>query len=111
LGDADDDEFGGALVARASSSATSADSFPEFRMAHLLALIGRQLVWYWADNLSRAHASTSTTSGLLSDALPEVRQSLAAALKTLAQWDSAVADFMKLWPRWQGAKFSDSGIS
>jgi hypothetical protein len=129
-GDADDDETGGAIVARASASASSAghvDAYPEARMVHLLSMIGRQLVWYWTDNLTRAHgnaassasssgpsssssSSSSTATGLLFDPLPEVRQSLAAALKVLAQWDGAVAEFMHAWTagsggaRWQGAR-------
>ena len=133
LGDPDDDEFGGALVARAASNAASADAYPEARMVHLLSLIGRQMVWYWCDNLNQTHsasasaataaaaaaaasapgaavaAAPTTAVGLLHDSLPEVRQSLAAALKTLAQWDGALGDFMRTWPRWQGAKFSDAG--
>jgi hypothetical protein len=131
-GDADDDETGGAIVARASASASSAghvDAYPEARMVHVLSMIGRQLVWYWTDNLTRAHgnaassasssgassSSPSTATGLLFDPLPEVRQSLAAALKVLAQWDGAVAEFMHAWTagsgaRWQGAKFADAGL-
>ena len=117
LGDPEDDENGGALVARAASSVASPDAYAEARMTHLLALIGRQLVAYWSDQLSASSSSSSSASAslaaggaLLSDALPEVRQSLAAALKTLAQWEGALGDFMRTWPRWQGTKFSDAGM-
>lgn len=57
-------------------------------------------------------SSASSTLGLLTDPLPEVKQSLAAALKVLAQWEAALADFMRDWvQRWQSAKFVDAGTT
>jgi hypothetical protein len=127
-GDNDDDDGGGAIVAQATSGARGSDpntqTFPQARMTHLLTLIGRQFVWYWSDNLHRAHGqmtslgssassaanASGATMGLLTDPLPEVKQSLASALKVLTQWESALSDFMRDWTKWSGNKFSDAGV-
>jgi hypothetical protein len=117
LGDHDDEDGGGAAVATGSKPG---DLYPEGRMTHLLTLIGRQLVAYWTDQLHRSHGVTAVgmalpngagVMGLLLDSYPEVKTSMTAALKVVTQWESAVAEMMRTWPRWAGGKYVDAAVS
>ena len=70
-------------------------------MTHVLTLIGRHLVGFWTEQLHRSHGTTAVGTtlpngagvmGLLLDAFQEVKTSLTAALKVVAQWDNAIAE-------------------